>query len=262
MDTYRDGGSFADVGINEGNTAQRVPLVLVLDRSESMKNGGEINELNAALPAIETFFSSPETDPKVRMSVEIAIVSFGDDIRVHDLRQGGAATMTAGPAAFVEAREFRAPYFSAAGMTPMGRAIRTAMQMADARVRELRARGLTSKQPFIWLISDGEPNDEGWEIAAADALAWVAANKGQIRAIATGEEGKATLARVALSKFTTKPVPRLLEARWQEMIEFISRVASNVAMEHPGAGVTATLSESGSPTAKVNQQVVDFFDFR
>lgn len=259
-----DGGSqpFSDVGINTDNTAQRLPLVLVLDRSDSMRQTGEIDDLNAALPGIEAFFTSPETDPKVRMSVEIAIVSFGSDVRVHDVRRGGAATVEAGPGAFVEAHEFRAPYLTATGMTPMGGAMRTAMQIADARVRELRSRGLTSKQPFVWLISDGEPNDAGWEAAAREAIEWSEKKRGQVRAIATGDHERA---KPALSRFTNKPVPRLIEARWNELIEFISRVSSNVAMEQPGAeaasGGAGSSEPNASQTAQVAQQVASFLDF-
>ena len=253
-----DGPSFGDAqfnedGVNIRNNSMRVPLILVIDRSGSMAATGDIHSVNDAMMRVESFFQDPGTDEKVRGAVEVAIVSFGDNVLTHDLNSGGSATTSADSTAFVEARYFKAPVFVANGMTPMGEAMRTAMRIADDRSRAIGAMGLPRKRPIIWLMSDGEATDNGWKDAATDAKEWQRKGKGFVRVLASGEEAQMQATRNALKEFTIVdgPVPKLKDANFSGLIEFVTRMVSDQAIEANG----------GPAAPSANQAAANYLDF-
>ena len=242
-------------GVNVLNTSFRLQLILVLDRSGSMSASGQINEVNDALESIETFFRGDEIDATAKHATEIAVISFGSDVTVHDLRSGGSASHGEADArAFVEAHEFRAPKLTASGLTSMGAAMRAAIKAADDRNRALAKTGMTQrKRPLIWLVSDGGANDTGWEQAAQEAISWQERGLGVVRCLATGSESEVASARASLSKFTTAAVPRLKGANWGDFIEFVTRLATTQATE--------INSSDGSTSQPQAQDTKGFFDF-
>lgn len=131
----------------QASGVQRNPCVLVLDTSISMKD--RIDRLNEALALFQKTVTGDET---LSQQVLLKVIEFGSEAKVL--------------CDWVQADQFQAPTLTAAGMTPMGKA----MRMALASTEELRQKlkGIPYTRPWIFLMSDGGPNDEGWQLAAAD----------------------------------------------------------------------------------------------
>jgi uncharacterized protein YegL len=129
------------------NPEPRVACVLLLDVSGSM-DGAPIAELNAGLTAYKDELAA---DSLASKRVEVAVVTFGGVIQtVCD---------------FTTAEGFHPPALTATGNTPMGGAIREAVEMIRRRKDLYRAHGISYYRPWIFLITDGGPTDE-WQSAA------------------------------------------------------------------------------------------------
>ncbi|RIH75055.1 von Willebrand factor type A domain protein [Calidithermus terrae] len=157
-----EGDEFAD------NPEPRALCVLVLDSSGSMQ-GAPIAELNAGL---RRFRDDLAANPLAAKRVEPAVVTFGGGVRVAQMP--------------TVVENFTPPALQASGNTPMGQAIQTALALIKARKEEYRANGVSYYRPWLFLFSDGEPNDE-WQ-AAAEQLAQEEAAKGVI-VFAVGVDG-------------------------------------------------------------------------
>lgn len=130
------------------NVEQRCPCVLLLDTSSSMNWNSGIQELNAA---IRTFKEDLMADDNSRKRVEVAIVAFGENVKVIN--------------DFQTADHFHPPIFAANGATPMGEAIEKAIEILTIRKAQVRSQGIHLYRPWIILITDGEPTDN-WKKAA------------------------------------------------------------------------------------------------
>jgi len=135
------GVEFAD------NPEPRCPCILLLDTSGSM-SGPKIAELNAGL---RTFAEELRSDAMATKRVEIAIITFGP---VQTIQQ------------FTTPDLFDAPHLVAAGDTPMGAAIETAVALAADRKATYKANGISYYRPWLFLITDGAPTDD---VSAATA---------------------------------------------------------------------------------------------
>jgi uncharacterized protein YegL len=151
--------------------SERIPIILVLDTSDSMgrpEGAPRIGELNAAL---REWLAGPAADPALRDRVEVAIITFNSEVQVLELASPGeSASLT--DSAFALAGDVAVPVLCASGLTLMLPAIETAVQLATRRTRELAARGVTSRRPVVWLVTDGAPCDEqGAPIPASQVAA-------------------------------------------------------------------------------------------
>ncbi len=128
------------------NPEPRCPCVLLLDTSASM-TGTPIQALNDGL---ETFRDNLITDDLAKKRVEVAIISFDNQVKiVQD---------------FITADQFENPVLTAQGQTFMGTAIHKALDMIAARKSEYRNNGITYYRPWVFLITDGEPQGESERI--------------------------------------------------------------------------------------------------
>ena len=140
MDQISADNAFSSVEFAE-NPEPRVPCVLLVDTSTSMQ-GPRIAELNAGL---EIYKEELLSDPLAAKRVEVAIVTFGG--RVTRLIE------------FVTATQFEPPKLQTIGGTPMGEAIRIALDMIEERKNVYRDHGIAYYRPWAFLITDGEPTD-------------------------------------------------------------------------------------------------------
>ena len=126
------------------NPENRCPVVLLLDTSASM--GGEpIAELNRGL---QEFKTSLAQDRLASLRVEVAIVTFGGSVSV--VRD------------FVTVDEFDPPTLEVSGSTPMGAAIQKGMELLEQRKAVYKSNSIQYYRPWLFLITDGHPND-AWE---------------------------------------------------------------------------------------------------
>lgn len=148
------------------NPQPRCPVILLLDCSSSME-GPPIIELNRAL---QSFYDEVREDPVAVRSVELSIITFGQTV---DVRRR-FSPLTDGA---------QAMELVATGRTPLGAALRQALADLGERRSFYRQHGLPAYQPWIVLLSDGQPNDE-WRQPAEEALALCKA--GQLTFIGVG----------------------------------------------------------------------------
>lgn len=143
----------ADVLFAE-NPEQRCPCVLLLDTSGSMSrapDGGGTSAIAQLSDGLDVFKQAIAADSVAAKRVELAVVAFADDV---DILQD-----------FNPVEYFRPPELVAAGRTAMGRAIRCALELIERRKETYKANGVSYYRPWVFLITDGEPTDLGWEEA-------------------------------------------------------------------------------------------------
>lgn len=199
------------------NGAQRSPCVLLLDTSTSMKNFGRIDSLNAALKQFE---QKIKTDETISQQVLLNVISFGGKVCAGD--------------DWVSAASFKAPVLEADGMTPMGEAMTVALAAVEDIRGKLRAEGIPYTKPWIFLVSDGAPNDQGWQQAAAESRGQAEARKVVVWPIAVPPEADAA----ALQLFAARNmnVYAIDESDFHEFFSWLFTSLGAVSRSRSGAG--------------------------
>lgn len=128
------------------NPEPRCPCILLLDTSGSMQ-GAPIEALNEGL---RVFRESLIENSLASKRVEVAVVAFDSDVRVVQ--------------DFVTADQFEPPTLSAQGLTHIGSGIQQALDMIQSRKALYRVNGVAYYRPWIFLITDGEPQGEPEQI--------------------------------------------------------------------------------------------------
>jgi uncharacterized protein YegL len=198
------------------NPEPRVACVLLLDVSGSMR-GEPIAELNAGLTAYKDELAA---DSLASKRVEVAVVTFGGVVQtVCD---------------FTTAEGFRPPTLAASGDTPMGGAIREAVEMLRRRKDTYRAHGISYYRPWIFLITDGGPTDE-WK-SAADLVKQGEASKA-FSFFGVGVEG----ANIEILKQICVRAPLNLKGlRFRDLFVWLSQSQRSVSRSTPGENVPLT----------------------
>ena len=130
----------------------RLPCVLMLDTSQSMKDSGAIRELNKG---IVTFIDSLKDEPVASRRVEVAIVTFGNgDVQ---LQQD-----------FTCAADLQPPTLEAGGNTPLGKALNKSLDLVEDRLKKHKKDNRNYYRPWLVIMTDGEPTDS-WESSAKRA---------------------------------------------------------------------------------------------
>lgn len=124
------------------NPEPRCPCVLLLDTSGSMY-GQPIDALNEGL---QTFREELNKDELAKKRVEVAIVKFDSHVEVVQ--------------DFVTADRFESPVLTTQGLTSMGGGINKALDLIADRKNQYRNNGVTYYRPWVFLITDGEPQGE------------------------------------------------------------------------------------------------------
>jgi uncharacterized protein YegL len=207
------------------NPEPRCPCVLLLDTSGSMQ-GAPLAALNEGL---RTFKSDIAQDPLASRRVEVAVVTFNNDVRVAE--------------DFTTANMFEAPVLNAGGQTFMGTGINKALDLLQARKAQYRANGISYFRPWVFMITDGEPQGESPEQIqrAAQRIRDDEAAK-RVAFFAVGVEGAniATLSTVAVRapmKLTGLDFREMfvwLSASMQKVSQ--SQLDEQVALPPPGWG--------------------------
>jgi uncharacterized protein YegL len=209
------------------NPEPRCPCVLLLDISGSMQ-GAPLAALNEGLSA---FRNDIVQDQLASRRVEVAVVTFNNEVQV--------------AAEFVTADQFEAPVLTASGQTFMGTAINKALDLLQARKAQYRANGIAYYRPWVFLITDGEPQGEMPEQIerAAQRIREDEAAK-RVAFFAVGVEG-ANMAALAAISPPSRPPLKLIGLNFREMFVWLSasmqrvsqsQVADQVALAPPGWG--------------------------
>ena len=195
------------------NPEPRCPCVLLLDTSGSMQ-GPPMDALNEGLWAFKV-----ETckDALAARRVEVAIVTFDDDVSV------------AQP--FVGVEQFEPPVLTAQGLTKMGSGIQKALDLIDGRKQQYKANGIAYYRPWVFMITDGEPQGEPDELVRRAAERVREAERGKrVAFFAVGVEG-ANLQQ--LGTISARYPLKLRGLKFRELFVWLSGSMQAVALSRP-----------------------------
>jgi len=191
------------------NPEPRCACVLLLDTSASM-TGEPITALNSGLRVLKEDLMR---DPVASVRVEVAVVSFNSEINV--VRD------------FATPDHFDPPVLMAKGTTRMGSAIHKALDMLQVRKATYKSNGIMYYRPWVFMITDGEPQGEpdGIVNTAAARIKDDEANK-RVCFFAVGVEG-ANMER--LGQLLVRPPVKLVGLNFAEMFVWLSRSTGQVS---------------------------------
>jgi uncharacterized protein YegL len=212
------------------NPEPRCPVILLLDVSGSMA-GRPIDELNQGL---QEFARTLKSDQLAALRVEVAVLTFGGQVRALDVQSATAQEIPFdAERAFVTIDRFVPPTLAAGGETPMGEAVRRALTLLRDRKEVYKRNGSDYFRPWVFLITDGKPNDNGWE-AVPNQVVEEERRKGLLF-YAVGVEGADMK---VLARFSDqRPPMKLRGLAFREMFEWLSKSLSAVAQSRPGEQV-------------------------
>jgi len=197
------------------NPTPRCACVLVLDTSGSME-GQRIKELNKG---VKQFIKEVKEDELAPYSVEIGIITVGPDVKqkmqitpVHKIKPVSS--------------------FRASGGTPLGEAVTAALDMLETRKGEYKTEGVPYYQPWLVLMSDGEPTDS-WQDAASKSRSIAKKKKLVVMPVGVSNANLAVL-----SLFSNRPAKALAGLKFKEFFAWLSASMARVAA-------------SGSTTSKI-----------
>mgnify|MGYP005626039723 CR=1 FL=1 len=197
------------------NPTARIPICLVLDTSASM-DGAPIEELNKG---VKLFMEAILEDEMTRFSADISIVTFGQIVE-EELKFGS-----------IEEQEI--PTFYAGGLTPMGEAMLTSVELLDNRKKEYQKAGVDYFQPWLVLMSDGSPTDL---VETENAIKKISQlhNDKKLTLFPIGIGSMADMRK--LSQFG-KDAVKLDGLKFKEFFEWLSQSVSVVSQSAPGEDI-------------------------
>jgi uncharacterized protein YegL len=174
-----------------------------------------IDLLNEGLVTLKDTLSA---DSLASKRAELAIVTFGGTVNV--LQE------------FVTAEHFQPPQLRASGGTPMGQAIITGLGMVATRKATYRTNGISYYRPWIFLITDGGP-DDGWQGAAQQVKQGEASKS--FAFFTVGVEGSNF---DVLAKISTRAPVKLKGLNFRELFLWLSQSMQSVSQSSPGDKVS------------------------
>lgn len=156
--------------------SEKLLCVVLLDGSSSMSDNDAIQELNSGLRSL---VGDLKKDPRARRSVRLLLLRVGE---ISDGHTGAEILLPWTDVADVGAD---LPYVRADGGTPLGAGSRLALQEIEQEKARLRKFGSPLLRPWMFIISDGQPNDDGWEEAAEECRTAEAGRKLNVLPIGT-----------------------------------------------------------------------------
>ncbi len=205
------------------NPTPRVPICLCLDTSGSMSTGdgyGGRTRIGELQLGISHFFAAIRADEIAMYSAEINIVTF--DSTAQCLLD------------FASIERQRVPQLTANGMTCMGEGVNLALDLLETRKREYKDKGVDYYQPWLVLMSDGEPNGDNGELRRAIHRASSLVASKQLCVFPIGIGGDCDMP--TMSQFGRTAL-RLQGLKFREFFVWLSQSVSRVSQSTPGDDV-------------------------
>lgn len=198
------------------NPTARIPVCLCLDTSGSM-DGRPIKELNEG---IKLFYEAIEEDEIAKYSAEVSIVKFGGDAKCIEEFSS------------IENRQIGGG-LNAIGGTPMGEGVNIALDLLEERKKEYSENGVDYYQPWLVLMTDGQPNGLRRELEKAIDRVNKLVDDGKLTVfpIAIGENADIKV----LERFSKNRKPLKLQGlRFKEFFAWLSKSVSNTSKSMVG----------------------------
>jgi uncharacterized protein YegL len=139
-----------------------------------------------------------------------------------------------------EIAQFNPPDLQASGLTALGAALKTLMDCIDAEVRKTTGEQKGDWKPLVFILTDGNPTDDGWQ-ARADELK----NKrlGNVIALACGDQADSNqLKQVTESVLVMKDMsPNAFSQFFKWVSASVKQTSAKVGASPAGAMAGATL---------------------
>lgn len=188
------------------NPSTRCACMLVLDTSGSMA-GAPVAELNAGLQA---FIEAVRDDEIASYAIDLGVITAGGSVN---------EVLPFTSACAVDRHDI----LQATGQTPLGRAVQLALERLEQRKDQYKANGVAYYQPWLVIISDGEPTD-AWEGVAAQSR--LLSEQRRLVVMPVGVQG-ANLH--ILGQFSSRPAKQLSGLKFREFFEWLSASMSRVS---------------------------------
>lgn len=204
------------------NADPRVPVVLVLDCSDSMlevRPGETRSPLEALNGGLEGLWTTLHKDPLAKRRAEVSFVTYGSDVSE--------------PTEFRTVDELVLPELKPMGLTSTGAALTVALDAIEERKSTYKANGIQYYRPLLILLSDGLSVDDTSEASAR--LKQYADSK-KLTFMPVAVEGADVDALTALSG---KQALKLIGLRFEELFQWLSASAAAVSASQPGDTVKA-----------------------
>lgn len=209
-------------------------LIFLLDTSGSMA-GERIQQLNASLLA---FSNELQKDRFTSSHTEISIITFGQNVTVMPAEM---------------ASNFQPPHLLAEGGTPLGMAVKKALDVIQEWKESRQLHRESYYPPLVMLITDGEPTDD-WQAIAARVRD--EDSRKALTFLAVGIEG-ANLE--VLSNFSRRNKPLLLkEANLGNLFAWTSKsvsVAANALLDQEVIALPMTWVEMQAPPVYISTEI-------
>jgi len=204
------------------NPTNRVPIALCLDASGSM-SGEPMRELNEG---VRLFFDAIHADPIAKASAEVAIIVFSDEADVV-LDFQGLGGVSHPP-----------EIHCTGGTTNLGAGVNLALDRLEERKQQYKAAGVDYFQPWLVLMTDGQPTTSEHLQAAPRARELESQGKLVVFPIGIGPYADMTV----LAMFSKKRPPlRLKGLNFPEFFEWLSKSVVRVSQSRPGERITLDL---------------------
>ena len=198
--------------------ARTLPVILLLDTSGSMDEDSKIEVLNAGVQEMLRGLRSADDGQGF---ITLSVISFGGtEAKVIERN--------------TKVRDLELDSLRADGPTPLGHALRLALEVLEDR-EAMPSSGYT---PTIALVSDGQPNDPGWEESLDAFLANDRTQKASRFALAIGADAD----RAVLQRFAGAEPHEAGEAA--EIGKFLQFVTMTITMTTRSVGSDAWPSSS------------------
>lgn len=202
------------------NPTARVPICLVLDTSGSMA-GSPIEELNQG---VALFFQAIKADEVAQYAAEICIVTFGDTVSKN--------------LDFMSVERQQVPILAASGVTPMGAGVTLALDLLEARKQDYKRAGVDYYQPWMVIMTDGEPTDE---LTSASVRVSDLVKEKKLTIFPIGIGISANMQKLKLLS-PERPPLRLQGLNFKEFFKWLSQSVSRVSQSTPGESVELDLA--------------------
>lgn len=231
------------------NPTPRVPICLCLDTSGSMgavegdcvetgetvyEDGrtwnivtGGTSRIDELQKGVEAFYSAIREDEIAIYSAEICIVTFDSSAKC-------LADFTN-----IERQE-NIPELHPVGDTSMGEGVNLALDLLEQRKQEYKDKGVDYYQPWLVLMTDGEPNGNIAELQRAINRTVDMVNQKKLTVFPIGIGSEADMS--TLNKFSPKrPALKLQGLKFKEFFAWLSKSVSKTSQSTPGETVKLDL---------------------
>lgn len=205
------------------NPTPRVPVSLCIDTSGSMM-GDKIREL---VEGVNLFYDAIDADDDAHDAAEISIIEFN------------SGTSLIQDYASIE-RLQRIDKIDPTGATFLGEGVNLALDTLEARKSVYSGSGVLYYQPWLVLMTDGQPNGDNRELERAVERVTELVNAKKLTVFPIGIGADADMS--VLARFSPNQPPlRLRGLNFKEFFEWLSKSVSRVSRSTPGDTVKPDL---------------------